>query len=136
MKGDKWHLVCQWGREGSEKPGCDVIDFSDELECQAAFAKVFKEKTSNSWEAGPFAFRTIAGKFTLVDHSDGEEESGDEDAAEGGEARGEEDSMLDEAVQGLVMGMLGKHAISDEVRSSSSLLLSSVELSDTTIYEP
>ncbi|KAJ1468192.1 hypothetical protein T484DRAFT_1920692 [Baffinella frigidus] len=59
MKGDKWHLVCQWGREGAEKPGCDVIDFSEEQECKAAFAKVFQEKTKNSWEECKAAFAKV-----------------------------------------------------------------------------
>ena len=116
MKGEKWHLVCQWGRVGAQKPGCEVVDYSDSSGCMAAFAKRFFEKTRNSWEAGPFAFRTVPGKFSLVDHSDGEGDSDSEGEAEGAGAE-EAESMLDETVQGLVMGMLGKHAISDEARA-------------------
>ncbi len=37
MKGEKWHLVSQWGKCGAQKPGCDVSDFTDLKDAKQAF---------------------------------------------------------------------------------------------------
>ena len=62
MAGDKWHVVCQYGRVGTQKPGCEVQDFFDLGEAKAHYGKVFWDKTRNSWESGLACFRAVSGR--------------------------------------------------------------------------
>ncbi len=48
---------------GSEKPGCDVVDYNDLREAKEEFAKRYWDKTRNTWEAGSVAFRAVAGRY-------------------------------------------------------------------------
>jgi hypothetical protein len=78
MKGERWHLVTQWGKVGASKPGCDVADFDDFKSALDAFNERFWEKTRNSWDSSSFAFRTVSGKYTMEELSDDE---GDNDSS-------------------------------------------------------
>ena len=59
MKGDKWHVVTQWGKVGSQKPGCDVADFNDLRAAKSRFNDIFFQKTKNTWASGPENFRSL-----------------------------------------------------------------------------
>eukprot|EP00961_Rhodomonas_salina_P134468 1808881-Rhodomonas_salina.1 len=63
------------------RSGCDVTDYTDLKEAKEVFNSKFWEKTRNSWEAGAFAFRTVSGKYSLVELSEdeGEEDEGEEE---------------------------------------------------------
>ena len=73
MKGERWHVVTQWGKVGATKPGCEVHDFDDFQAAIDAFKQRFWEKTRNLWESSAFAFRTVSGKYTMEDLSDDDE---------------------------------------------------------------
>eukprot|EP00960_Hanusia_phi_P037720 753086-Hanusia_phi.AAC.4 len=107
MKGEKWHLITQWGKVETEKPGCDVADYNDKNDAIAAFERRFWERTRNSWQSGSMSFRTHPGKFTLVDLSDDEDEENNSDA----ENDGEYQSNLEPSVQDLLTRIVSKASL-------------------------
>ncbi|EKX47386.1 hypothetical protein GUITHDRAFT_137559 [Guillardia theta CCMP2712] len=114
MKGEKWHLVTQWGKVETEKPGCDVVDYNDKNDAIAAFEKRFWERTRNSWQSGSMSFRTHPGKFTLVDLSDDEDEEGNQSDVENDETYR---SKLDPNIQNLLNRIVSKGSLEGELTS-------------------
>ena len=114
MRGEKWHVVTQWGKVGTQKPGCDVADFDDLRSAKARFNELYYQKTKNSWTTGADIFRAHPGKYTLVEVSDEEEgEESDEEVefADSADAR-----LWNLEVQGLVKTLVGKQALQAAVR--------------------
>ena len=117
MKGEKWHVVSQWGKVGTQKPGCDVADFNDLRAAKARFNEVFYQKTKNSWATGPDNFRSFPDKYKLVEEEDDdeeEEEDSDEEAqlVNCGEAR-----LWNREVQDLVKKLVAKPSLDHALRS-------------------
>ena len=117
MKGEKWHVVSQWGKVGTQKPGCDVADFNDLRAAKARFNEVFYQKTKNSWATGPDNFRSFPDKYKLVEEEedeDEEEEDSDEEAqlVNCGDAR-----LWNREVQDLVKKLVAKPSLDHALRS-------------------
>ena len=105
MKGERWHLVTQWGKVGANKPGCDVTDFDDFKSALDAFKQRFWDKTRNSWDSSSFAFRTVSGKYTMEELSD------DDGDCTSSEDENESPSQLDPRIMGLISNIFSTKSV-------------------------
>ncbi|XP_072026279.1 LOW QUALITY PROTEIN: protein mono-ADP-ribosyltransferase PARP3-like [Amphiura filiformis] len=70
--GARFYLWTRWGRVG--EPGANKLDqFGDPDDGKKAFGKKFTDKTKNKWENRD-NFVPAAGKYTLIEVEDGDEE--------------------------------------------------------------
>ncbi len=111
MKGERWHVVTQWGKVGATKPGCDVADFDDYESAVQIFKQRFWDKTRNAWDSSAFAFRTVSGKYTM------EQLSEDEDQVDSSADEDEVPSRLDIRVQSLIALLFSSKTIDRILKS-------------------
>lgn len=64
----EWFVWCRWGRVGEIGANSELGPFKLEADASAAFAKKFKEKTRNKWEASERQMRVLKA-WSALDNS-------------------------------------------------------------------